>query len=90
MTTELKMFHTEQGCKTVLVSDKGRKYLHLLMMDGQLVVRKIPKTEERYLRDVVQEKKIPALTTLVRKFRAYGKRNGMTKSAKSMLREVTQ
>ncbi len=83
MSIELMMYHTEHGQKTVLVDDSGHKWLQVLMMDGTLVVRKVPKTDARYMRPVDGKQK--AMSTRVRQFRAYGRRNGMTKAAKSFL-----
>lgn len=90
MAIELKSYHTEDGVKTVLVNDKGWKFLHVLLMaDKGLVVRKIPRTEERYFKDPIQSKKVPAMSTLVRRYRSFGATTGMTKEAKLFLREAS-
>ena len=85
---ELKQYRTDHGIKTVLVNDKGRKYLHVLMMDGQLTVRKVDKTEERFMRDVIESKQRRSLQPAVAAFASYGARNGATKEAKRFLREA--
>lgn len=88
MSIKLQNYRTENGTKTVLVSDKGRKYLHVLMMDGQLVVRKVPKSESRYMTDAIEGKQRRSLSPAVRVYANYGRNHGMTKAAKKMLREA--
>lgn len=83
MSIELMMYRTEQGNKTVMVDDSGRKYLSVLIMDGNLTVRKVPKAEARFMSPLLGKPK--AMSTRVRQYRAYGRRNGMTKAAKSFL-----
>lgn len=82
---ELKSYHTDHGIKTVLVCEK-RKYLRVLIMDGSLVVKKLPKSEQRYMRDVIESKKRRTLP--IRDFASYGHRRGATKAAKQFLREA--
>lgn len=84
---ELKLYRTDQGTKTVLVDDRGRKYLHVLMMNGQLVVKKVPKSEARYMRDCPEQKKRRSISGAVRVFANYGRNVGATKQAKKFLRE---
>lgn len=77
-----------QTSKTVLVDDSGTKLLSVLVMDGSLTVRKVPKTEERYMSPAPGKEK--AMTTRIKQFRAYGRRHGMTKAAKSFLTRATK
>lgn len=80
-----------QSFKCVLVDDSGRKYLHVLMMsENGLTVEKVAKEEERYMREVLQEKKLQTMNTIIRRFAAYGRRVGTTKAAKSFLRKAKQ
>lgn len=97
MAIQLKTYRFKEATKkgyrisehTVLVDDRGYKYLHVLMMDGTgLTVRKVPKDHERYMRDVIQGRKLPSLATTINKFRKFGKRVGMTKAAKSFLTDA--
>lgn len=83
MTVRLMSYRTEEGRKTVLVDDNGKKWMHVLMMTGGLVVKRVPQTETKYMAPSLGTQK--ALSTVVRQFRAYGKRTGMTKAAKSFL-----
>lgn len=85
MTIELKCWHSQEGFKHVLVRP-GRKYLHLLVMNGSLVVRKVDKTEERYMQDPMGGKR--AWSTVCKHFAGHGHRNGATKAAKRFLREA--
>ncbi len=84
---ELVTYFTPQGSKTALVK-RGRKLIHVLLIDNGLVVKKVPLTEERYIRPVIQEKKVPSLNGTVRKFASYGRRYGATKAAKKFLKEA--
>jgi len=85
MTIELKCWHSLEGFRHVLVKP-GRKYLHLLVMDGGLHVRKVPRDEERYMKD--PQGKPRAWSTICRHFAGYGKRSGSTKAARKFLAEA--
>jgi hypothetical protein len=87
MAIEVKMYRTKAGTKTVLVNNK-RKFIHVLMMDGKLVVHKVPKTEARYMRDVVEVKRRRSIQPAVRVFSNYGRQQGATKEAKKFIREA--
>jgi hypothetical protein len=89
---ELKMYRTEQGEKTVMVGPPGRKLLPILMIDGSsgLTVKKVPLSDQRYLRDVREEKKRRSTSGVIRQFRGIGRRLGMTKAAKSFLADATK
>lgn len=81
---ELKSYHTEHGVKTVLVSDHGRKYLHVLVMNGcGLALRKVPKAEGRYMAAPIGGTR--AWSTTCRTFARYGRTHGSTKSARRFL-----
>ena len=88
MSYELKRYHMENGGnKIVILNDHGRKWIHVLMMDGGLVVKKIPAIDTQYMSDLPRTKSMKAI---VRQFRSYGKRTGMTKAAKSFLCEANK
>lgn len=88
MSVQLKNYRTDTGEHVSLVDDHGRKYLRILTMESTgLKLRKVPKDHERYLRNVVQVRKIPAMATTVRRFHKFGRRmGGLTKSTKRFLR----
>ena len=88
MSIELKLYRTDNGTKTVLVNDKGRKYLRVLMMNGQLTVKKVAKSESRYMRDVPETKKRRTLGGAISVFASYGRNVGQTKGARKFLREA--
>lgn len=88
MSIEVKNYHTNHGVKTVLVDDSGRKWMQVLMMNGQLVVVKVSNQETRYMSSLTGKQK--SMATRVRQYRAYGRRNGMTKAAKSFLSKATK
>ena len=88
---ELKYYRTDHGEKCVLVGPRGRKLLPILMIEGNgLTVRKVPLSEERYLRDVKDERKRRTLGGIVRQYRAIGRRSGMTKAAKTFLTQASK
>ena len=63
-----------------------RKLIPILMIEGNgLTVRKVPLSEERYLRDVKDERRRRTLSGVVRQYSAIGRRTGMTKAAKTFL-----
>lgn len=88
MSTKLRNYKTEAGNKTVLVDDEvGRKYLYVLMMDGGLVLRKVPKSEEQYMDEVYDVKNRRGLGGVFTQFASYGHRVGSTKAARRFLKE---
>lgn len=86
---ELKYYRTENGVKTVLVGPEGRKLIPVLMVDGNgLTVKKLPKDERRYMRDVREEKKRRGMGGIIRQYRAIGRTLGTTKAAKAFLTQA--
>lgn len=89
---ELKLYRTEQGEKTVMVGPPGRKKMPVLIIGagkgGNLTVVNLPLTEQRYMRDVRDNKKRRGLSGVVRQYRAIGRRLGITKAAKKFLTEA--
>ena len=85
--TVYKQWRTADGVKTVLAVE-GRKYIHVLVMDSQLIVRKVPKTELRYMRDPIECKSRKSLTPVINTFARFGRTHGATKAAKRFLREA--
>ena len=91
MCIELKQYRTEHGEKVVLVGTKGRKLMPILMMESSgLTVKRVPLTDARYMRDVTQSGKSKSIKTVIRQFRAFGKRTGMTKAAQSFLTDANK
>ncbi len=88
MSIELMSYHTPQGFKTVLVDNDGRKWMQVLMMDGNLVVKKVSNEETRYMKPCVGKTK--AMSTLVKQYRSFGKKNGMSKAAKTFLTKANK
>ena len=87
MEIRLQNYRTNHGIKTVLVGEPGRKYMPLLMMDGTLVVKKVPLDHERYMSAPAEKKVRRSLMPVVALFAAYGARNGSTKAAKQFIRD---
>ena len=91
MCIEVKQYRTDHGEKVVLVGKKGRTLMPILMMEsGGLVVKRVPLTDARYMRDVMQSGKSKSIKTCIRQFRAFGKRTGMSKAAKSFLTDANK
>ena len=89
MSYELKYYRTETGEKTVLVGPPGRKLMPVLLIEGSgLTVRKVPLTDQRYMRDAPHGRK--TLKGIARQYRGIGNRLGMTKAAKSFLTSVSK
>jgi hypothetical protein len=88
---KLMTYKTENdGNKTVLVDDSGHKYLHVLIIDMPVTVRKLPLEEARYMREPIQHGKTKSLQTIVRQYRAIGRKMGITKAAKALLKRAAQ
>lgn len=85
MTIELKVWHSLDGFRHVLVKP-GRKYIHALVMDGGLHVRKLARDEERYMKEPSGGTR--AWSTVCKHFAGYGRRAGSTKGARKFLAEA--
>lgn len=82
---ELKHYRTEVGEKTVLVGPQGRKLIPVLLIEGTgLTVRKLPLSEQRFMRDAPLAGR-KTMKGVVRQYRSIGNKLGMTKAAKSFL-----
>ena len=90
MSYELRNYHTEHGNKTVILDSNGRKWCHVLMMDGGLIVKKVPTEDRRFMREVIQHGRTKSMKTVLRQFRKYGRRTGMSKAAKTFLTKATK
>lgn len=91
MSIQLMTYRSLSGAKTVLMDNGGRKYLKVLFMEGSgLVTRKLPLSEERFFSPVIQNGKSKSINTVMKRFRSYGKKVGMTKAAKSFLSKATK
>ena len=86
---QLKFYRTETGEKTVLVGPPGRKLMPVLLIEGSgLTVRKVPLTDERYMRDAPHGRK--TIKGIARQYRGIGNRLGMTKAAKTFLTNASK
>ncbi len=87
---ELKDYFSPHGHKTVLVGPRGHKLMPILLMESSgLTVKKVPLAEERFLTDLPLPPRARSISTVAKRFKAFGNRNGMTKAAKSFLKQVT-
>ena len=90
-TIELKKYQTDHGTKTALIKVSGPKWMHILVMDGPLTVRKVSTEEQRYMSDMQLTNGKPyPLKRALRHFRHFAKTSGVTKSAKHFLAEANK
>ena len=81
MELQLKNYHTSEGVRVAFVAE-GRTKLTVIHMDaGGIKARRIPKSESRYMADLDYPRR-----KAVRKFLSAGKRFGITKGARQLLR----
>ena len=64
---ELKSYNTGNGIKCCLVRFGGPKWLQVLIMDKQLTVIKVPKSDERYMRQALPNEQGSARLSIFRK-----------------------
>jgi len=89
-TIELKQYATESGVRTAFVREQ-RKWIQVLIMDGKnITVRKVPKSEARYMCELVYKRQPYPIKRALKTFRKFGRKHGMSRSAKIFLREVTK
>jgi len=78
---EVVRYRSNTGVSTALV-EEGRKWLSLLTMDsGGLTVKRVPKSERRYMTDIDYK-----IGLAKRKFRSAGRKFGITKAARKFLK----
>jgi hypothetical protein len=86
---EVVRYRTSEGVRTAIIVDRGRKFLHVIPMEDRAVrVRKVPLTEERLMEPLTLRGKPYPPKRAVRHFARHGKGFGITKKAKSFLKEV--
>lgn len=96
MTIEVVNYadNDEQARRPALVKDGGRKWLYICQLGHPLRVRKIAKTERRYMSELTLNRKsgpVPyPLTRAVNKFIRFGRTGSMTKSARRFLAEAAE
>lgn len=88
-TIELKQYATNDGLKTALIKE-GPKWIQILTMDGKLIVRKVPKTEARYMCELTFKRRPYPIKRAIKTFRRFGRSHGISKTAKHFLREAGQ
>ncbi len=78
---EVVRYKTNDGQSTAIV-EAGRKWIRVILMDsGGISVKKVPKTEERFMSPLDY-----SLNKAKVKFRDSGRRFGITRAAKLLLR----
>jgi hypothetical protein len=97
MTIELVTYADsgEQARRPALVKDGGRKWLYVLQLGYPLRLRKVAKSERRYMSDdlTLNRKSGPVpypLSRAVNKFIRFGRRTTMTKATRRFLKEAAE
>lgn len=68
-------YHTSERIQTAIVTNYGRKYLTVVMIDDVgLMSKKVPLSEERYMTPLKYKGKDYPLQRAVRKYKKVGKR----------------
>ena len=93
MTIELVNYQMEDGgWKPALVKHGGRKWLHVLTQDYPMTVIKVEPRAEKYMRPMTRTLSTGTqpypLKRAVYRFRNFGKKGSMTKSAKRFINEA--
>lgn len=78
---EVVLYKTTLGARTAIVSE-GRKKLSAVVLDIPVRVLRLPKSERRYMRPLDYP-----LAKAKKHYRAAGRRLGVQKSARRLLRE---
>jgi len=73
-------FHSEDCVRTVIMEPK-KKYIHVVTVDRQVCVKKVPHSDIKYMTPIDYP-----LRLAKRVMRDTGRRIGITKAAKKMLR----
>lgn len=90
-TIILKSYQTNDGTKTALVKLSGPKWIHVMVLDGPLTVRKVPADEMKYMSDMtIKNGKAYPMKRALRHFRHFAKTSGVTKNAKRFLAEANR
>jgi hypothetical protein len=85
----LRQYATSDCIKAALVKE-DRKWMQVLIMDGKLVVRKVPMTEARYMSEMTHKKRPYPIKRAIATFRKFGRAHGMSNTAKRFLAEASQ
>ena len=84
---QLMNYHTESGVKTVLVDDTtGYKWMKVLLIETPVCVRKVLRTDERYMKPADSRK---GMKGIAKQYRTIGTKLGITKSAIKFLRKAS-
>ena len=87
MKTTVVNYHSSDGVRSAICME-GRKMLALVYIDGQVVCRRVPKTEGRCIKPLTRKGDDYPLKRAVAQFRKAGRANGITKGAAKALRGV--
>lgn len=85
---KIVQYHNDLRQATALVVKEGRKLLHIIQIEDRgLRVRKVPKTEARYFKDLTYKGKPYPLRRAIRMYKRAAKTFGATPTVKRILRE---
>jgi len=80
MELKLMNYHTNEGVRVAFIGEGRTKLTAILMDAGGITARRLHKSEARYMRPLEYPHQ-----KAIRKFKAAGRRFGITKAAKVLL-----
>jgi hypothetical protein len=80
---QLARYRTDEGCYLVVTGSRGTKWLNIVVLGIPVIARQVHLEEEKYMTPIEH----PALKAACKRFLKFGKQNGITKTAKKILKE---
>ena len=88
MEKKVVTWRSNEGVRSALLVNEGRKFISLIPVDLPVRIKKVPLTETKYMRDSEYKGKLYPLKRAVRILKRMGKEGGITKSASKALKEA--
>lgn len=84
-------YHNSIKCQTALITDRGTKWMTLVMIDDTgLIRKKVPLTEERHMKPLKLKGKDYPLKRAINRYRKAGRNLGASKTALRELRKLEE
>ncbi len=93
MTTEITLMEyqtDDHGHKTALVKSMRTWCLVMMMTDGELKVRRVRRTEERYMTPLERRGRLYPMPRALRVFHKHGRQHGISTAARRFLTEASR
>ena len=85
--SELVRYHTNNGVRAAVIQ-KGRKWIKVVEIDSPVHVRKVPLSDERYMRPLQRKGQDYPLVRARNKFLKAGRNLGITEGAKKIVKAL--